>query len=166
MRPLGGGIAWVAAENLHVTLKFLGQVEEAAVPGIVEALTAAVADLDRFDVTVRGLGAFPSLTRPRVIWAGAGPGGDALVTLAARVEAALSPSFPREERPFSSHVTLGRVREPRRDPRLAEALARGAGREFGRLAVDRVTLMRSQLAPHGARYSEIASVRLRGGSPP
>jgi len=77
------------------------------------------------------------------------------------VDAALAGlGFEREPRAFSPHVTLGRVRVPRRDPALADALLAGEGREFGRLSVERVTLMRSDLSSRGARYTELAAARL------
>jgi 2'-5' RNA ligase len=96
-----------------------------------------------------------------VIWAGVGRGADALVELAGRVDEALAPlGFQREPRPFSPHVTLGRVRAPRRDPALADALVTGVDHQFGRFSVERVALMRSDLSPRGARYTELDAVRL------
>jgi len=162
LRPLARGVAWVSRDNLHLTLKFLGGVEPIRLDALAEALTTIVAGWPAFELTVRGLGAFPSRTRPRVLWAGVDAGAAALATLAAGVDDALaSLGFSREARAFSAHVTLGRVREPRPNPRLAEALAvEGA---FGRQRVTRVCLMRSQLSPLGARYSELAEARLGPG---
>jgi 2'-5' RNA ligase len=92
-----------------------------------------------------------------------GPGAAGLAELAARVDAALARlGFPREPRPFSPHVTLGRVRVPRRDQALAAALGAAAGRDFGAWRIDRVSLMRSDLSPRGARYTELAGVALAG----
>src|SRR2546425_834317 len=125
------------------------------------ALAQATSGFAAFEATVAGLGAFPTPTRPRVIWAGVGRGADALVGLAGRVDEALAAlGFEREPRPFSPHATLGRVRTPRRDPALADALLAAEGREFGRLSVERVALMRSDLSSRGARYTELAAVRL------
>lgn len=158
LRPAGREVAWVAAENLHVTLRFLGGVEEDRLEAVGAALAAVAAGAAGFEVEVRGLGAFPTPSRPRVLWAGLAGGAPALAELAGRVEEALAGlGFPREERPFAGHVTLGRVREPRRDPRLEQALAAGAGRPFGRLPVDRVALMRSDLSPRGARYTVLGA---------
>ena len=161
LRRAARDVAWVVPANLHLTLKFLGRVSEARTPELVAALTRATSGLAAFDADVAGLGAFPTPTRPRVIWAGVGRGADALVLLAGRVDDALAAlGFEREPRPFSPHVTLGRVRTPRRDQKLADALRAGEGREFGRLSVERVALMRSDLSPRGARYTELAAVRL------
>jgi 2'-5' RNA ligase len=146
----------VSTSNYHLTLKFLGGIEESRAADIGAALTAAVAGLPAVDLALRGLGAFPSPARPRVIWAGVDAGGPSLAALAGAVDAGLAAlGVPREARGFSAHVTLGRVREPRRDPALAAALARAAGVELGSSRVDRVVLMRSELSPRGARYSEL-----------
>ena len=154
-------MSWVAAENLHVTLKFLGGIDEAGVPPVIDALGAAVRRHARFAIEVGGLGAFPSASRARVLWAGVVGGDGALRALAATVETALAAlGFPREERPFSPHITLGRVREPRRAPELADGLTAGATRRFGRVDVAQVTLMRSDLSSRGARYTPLAGLPL------
>lgn len=155
------GISWVGTDNLHVTLKFLGDIEERRAEEIGSALAEAVAEIEAFDVALRGLGAFPTPARPRVIWAGVGSGEARLAVLAATVDQSLIRlGFPREARAFSAHITLGRVREPRRDPALAEALARALDLELGATRVDRVVLMRSELSPRGARHSELATLPL------
>ena len=154
-------VAWVAPANLHLTLKFLGAVPEARIDAIVAALTRSGLDLRPFEARIRGLGAFPSGTRPRVIWAGVTDGASEMVELARRVDAALAElGFAREERPFSPHVTLGRVRQPGRNPALSDALGSATAREFGQMRVPSASLMRSELGPRGARYTELATVRL------
>jgi 2'-5' RNA ligase len=161
LRRVARDVAWVVPENVHVTLKFLGQVREARAAELVAALAQATSGFASFEASVEGLGAFPTPLRPRVIWAGVGRGADALVELAGRVDGALvALGFERESRPFSPHVTLGRVRAPRRDPPLADALLAGAGYQFGRLSVERVALMRSDLSPRGARYTELGAAWL------
>jgi RNA 2',3'-cyclic 3'-phosphodiesterase len=154
----------VAEANLHVTLKFLGQIEAARVEPIAEAIGAVAALTPPFELGVRGLGAFPAPARPRIIWVGLEPAAP-LAALAVALDAALGTlGIPRESRPFAAHVTLGRVRESRRNPALAEALARPA--ECGRLPVTRLSLMRSELHPRGARYTELTGVVLdRAASP-
>lgn len=156
-------VAWVPPENLHVTLKFLGSVEEERVGAVGRALAAVTAAARSFDLAIAGLSAFPTATRPRVVWAGVGAGGEQLAALAAAVEGALAAlGFPPEDRPYVGHVTLGRMRQPRRDPILARALAVGAEQPFGRTSVDRLTLMRSDLSPRGARYTPLDSWPLGG----
>jgi 2'-5' RNA ligase len=153
----------VAAGNLHVTLRFLGQVDPARLSDIEAALTAAVALEPSFDLHLGGLGAFPGASRPRVLWAGVARGAAELGRLAASVDEGLARAgVPREARDFAAHVTLGRVREPRRNPALAAALVAAERRELGRVRVERVSLMRSDLSPRGARYTELRGLPLRG----
>jgi 2'-5' RNA ligase len=161
LRATARGVAWVAPANLHVTVKFLGAVEESQLDAVRSALATAAAAREPFDLAVEGLGAFPAPARPRVVWAGLGTGAAPLAALAGEVDRALAAlGFPREARPFSAHVTLGRVREPRRDPALAAAIARAGAQPFGALRVERLALMQSQLSPSGARYTELAALPL------
>lgn len=156
LRPVGRDVAWVASGNLHVTLKFLGAVDEERIPAVSAAITRAATARPPFELVVQGLGAFPTLTRPRVVWAGLAEGASALRDLAAAVDRELTPlGFAPEGRPFAAHVTLGRVREPRRDPGLEQAIRAGAALDLGRLQVGRLSLMRSDLSPRGARYTEL-----------
>lgn len=152
-------VAWVDRDNVHLTLKFLGGVEAARLDAVAAALGAAVARRAAFHLVLQGLGAYPSAGRPRVLWAGVGEGAAAMSDLAGRVDAALAPlGFPRELRPFAAHATLGRVRVSRADRGLGEALASGG--VFGGQQVAHVSLMRSDLSPRGARYTELASLPL------
>jgi 2'-5' RNA ligase len=151
----------VAPDNFHITLKFLGGVDEGRIPDVIEALRGAAREHAPLDMDVAGLGAFPSAVRPRVLWAGVTAGQAPLGALAASVDAALAAlGFPREDRAFSPHVTLGRVRQPRRAPALARALSANATRPFGRVAVREVALMQSHLASPGARYTALAVIPL------
>lgn len=159
LRPLAPGVAWIARDNVHLTLKFLGNVETARLDDVERALAVAASGQSWFELTVHGLGAFPSRTRPRVLWAGVAAGGTELTALAARVDEALAAlGFPRETRPFAAHATLGRVREPRAQPGLAGGLDHHEA--FGRQPVTRISLVRSELSPRGARYTELAALPL------
>jgi 2'-5' RNA ligase len=154
----------VAEPNLHVTVKFLGQIDEDRVGAIAAAMATVAERTPPFELAVRGLGAFPTPARPRVVWVGLEPAAP-LAALAGDLDARLATlGFAREARRFAAHVTLGRVRETRRNPALSTALARSA--ECGRLPVNRVSLMRSELHPRSARYTELTSVVLAGAGSP
>lgn len=160
LRRLDVPVSWVRAENLHVTLRFLGTVGEDALGRVREALEAAAASVGPFTATLGGFGSFPPGPAPRVVWAGVEHGGEAFAALYRAVEAALARrGLAPEDRPYRAHVTLGRVRDARKAEPLARALAARAplGAE---LRVDAVHLMRSDLDPAGARYSVLARVPL------
>lgn len=157
-------VAWVAPGSLHLTLKFLGAVPETRIDAVAGALTEAGLGASPFEARVRGVGAFPSAARPRVVWAGVTDGASQIIELARRVDVALALlGFGRDERALASHVTLGRVRQPGRNAALTDALGLASTREFGRIRIASASLMRSQLGPRGARYTELAKMRL--GSP-
>ena len=156
----GEAVRWVPAENLHLTLKFLGDVEEAQVVAIRSALREALAGTAGFGVTARGLGVFPNARRPRVLWIGlAAP---ELAQVAGRVDRALEPlGVERAATRFRPHATIGRWRRP--EPpgvSLREELTRWCDREFGEFRMDAVTLFRSTLRPAGATYSPLEVFRL------
>lgn len=158
LRAAARNVDWVAADNLHVTLKFLGSVAPGRLADTEAALGRVAAAAPPFDLTLGGIGAFPTSSRPRVIWAGVLGGRDALGTLSGRVHDALADlGFEREARAYSPHVTLGRVRAPRRDAALAAVIEAAAGRGFGTLRVNRLVLMRSDPSPRGSRYTALVS---------
>lgn len=156
-------VKWVPAHQFHFTLKFLGEVEEAAAGRALEAVQRAAAQAGRFSVGLCGLGCFPTPARPSVLWAGVTEGAEPLGRLAALVEQELArEGFPPERRAFKPHLTLGRVREGAFVPQTArEALASASRQEFGRFGVERLVLMKSELTPRGPIYSVYGSANLR-----
>jgi 2'-5' RNA ligase len=162
LRPGADGVKWVDPTSFHLTLKFLGAVEQGRLADTWNSVRENLTGAKGFTLRFRGLGAFPSPTRARVIWAGAEEGSAELRDLAARVEQACAQhGFAREERPFQAHLTLGRVREPVVNPRLAEVIQELASEELGEVAVDRVRLMKSELTPKGAKYTELEHEALK-----
>jgi len=161
MRQVGGDVRWVSSGNLHVTLKFLGEVPEARVDAARAALSRCAGLRPPFDVTARGLGTFPNLRRARVLWVGlAGPD---LSNLAREVDEALAgEGFNREARPVVPHVTVGRVRSPRGWERVLAAMQPYWEDSFGESRVDEIVLYRSELRPQGPRYTALERVPLTG----
>ena len=146
------GLAWVRADNLHLTLRFLGEIEPVQLQHVREAVTDAAAAIAPFTVSLGGLGGFPSGRAPRVLWASIAAGGERLEALYATLEAGLvARGIPGENRAFHPHVTLARARDSRGVGGLASVL--GAGPAFGPVQVGAIHLMRSELDPRGARYS-------------
>lgn len=165
--PLRDGrlpVRWVHEEGLHITLKFLGEVEDERASAIGRALAEAVREVRPFEVTLGGVGAFPTPQRPRVVWLGV-ERHPALELLANDVERVTGVfGFEPEMRPFQPHITLGRAKRDARPAafRSFPDLARSV--EYGALvAVESVDLMKSTLRPGGAAYSVVQSAALSGG---
>ena len=154
-------IRWVKAANVHLTLKFLGEVAEERLAVVSRAIDSATGDLAPFQLDVRDFGAFPSARRPRVVWAGI-ESCEALEALQGRLESDMeSVGFEREQRPFHPHLTLGRPRKSASagDFRgFDEAISRLTF--HARLPVEAVDLMGSVLRPTGAVYTIIHSAAL------
>ena len=160
------GVRWVPEAQLHFTLKFLGDVEEERIGAAKDAVLRAAAGAP-FRLALEGLGAFPPHGAARVLWAACGEGATALAQLAARVEEAFAAAgFSREERPFSPHLTLARVRDPDAGRRLARALPAVPSEPFGTLAVASIVLYRSDLGPRGADHTELLRAALESDAAP
>jgi len=157
----GADVRWVRPTGMHVTLKFLGAVEPARLERVHAALVDCVGRFPASPVQVRGLGAFPTLRRPRVVWAGlTGPG---LTDLAAEVDKGLVPlGFAAEKRAFTPHVTLGRVNSPRGWPGLEERLQAHRDDDFGASAVNAIVVYSSTLHRDGAVYAPLWTISLGG----
>lgn len=155
-----GRVSWTKPENIHLTLKFLGDVDEAEIPQITAALERAVQGIAPFEVEVRTTGGFPSLRRPRVLWVGCADAEGRLRQLAEQVESELAGiGYRREGRKFSPHLTIGRPKTP-----FIEKIAqRMENTEFvgGTMPVREVVVMKSQLHPQGAIYTPLARVALK-----
>jgi RNA 2',3'-cyclic 3'-phosphodiesterase len=146
------GVRWVPAENLHLTLKFLGAVDEERLATVAKGLAGVVRDFPRFSIHAKGLGVFPDLRRARVLWVGLH--GDSLQELASQIETASEFwGFARERRAFAPHLTIGRWRQYDGSPvKLRHELERWKECEFGSSAVEQVFLFQSVLHRQGAVY--------------
>jgi 2'-5' RNA ligase len=149
---------WVRAENLHVTLKFLGEVAEEKVDTIRRALCEIRSDKP-VTLEFRGLGFFPNENHPRVFWVGTESTPN-LKTLAGDIEGAMEKlGFPREKREFSPHLTLARFERPRLPEKLRELIADHQRHELGSLHTNEFHLIQSKLKPGGAEYTTTATFR-------
>lgn len=159
-------LSWTRPEGIHLTLKFLGDTDPARVDAIVAGLRAAVSSHRPFTVAVAGLGCFPNTRQPNVVWVGVQDPDRALQRLAASVDAATARlGWEKETRPFAGHLTMARVRrEARHEQRRAigEQIGHFALPDpLGLLPIPSLHLMRSELKPGGAVYTEVAAVPLR-----
>jgi RNA 2',3'-cyclic 3'-phosphodiesterase len=162
LRRLGGQISWTRPASFHLTLRFLGnRVAPGLIEAMIEGLRPIAAATAPLTLAVRGSGAFPSLNRPRVIWVGLA--NEAIVEVARQVEAlSVRCGFEPEKRRFTSHLTIGRVRNPSRNPKMREALELAAERDFGICVIASMALYRSHLSPKGATYETLATLAFGG----
>ena len=162
LREAAGEVKWVEPQNLHLTLKFLGEVDETELYAVCKSAQQAVADTAAFTMQVAGVGAFPDPRRPRVIWAGIREGADELIFLHDLLEEEFrSHGYPREDRAFTPHLTLGRARQPKPTPQLARAFEELADWDGGATLVREILIMSSQLTPSGPIYTVIGRGRFQ-----
>jgi RNA 2',3'-cyclic 3'-phosphodiesterase len=160
LRPLGADVRWVPVASIHLTLKFLGEMEPKLLPRLVEMLGASAEPEPALSLRLRGFGGFPNLRNPRVIWCGIEGDIERLARLQEKVESACSElGFAREERSFHPHLTLGRVNGKRNLQGLLDYIKIGADRECA-FAVNHFNVYRSTLAPRGAIYDILATIPL------
>jgi len=153
-------ISWVKPDNIHITLKFLGEVEENKISEIYEALKKCVSNQKPFDIEVMGTGGFPNLNRPRVIWVGLKKGSDELKNLAKSIDNELEKlGFRKEKRGFSPHLTIGRVKSIYN---IHEFVKMMNSVEFkgDTFTADEILIMESDLKPTGAVYTKLCTVKL------
>lgn len=162
-QPDTRAVRWVPAKNIHLTIKFLGDVSPANLEILTKILRAEVSRFKPFEIRVGGLGAFPSMRRPRVVWVGV----EAPPTLQALQRAVETETvrlgYAAEDRPFSPHLTLGRVAHnatPDEVRKVADILVRLKVGELGTATVDHVRLFRSDLQPGGAIYTPLYTTML------
>ena len=157
-------VAWVPPANLHLTIKFLGPTEPEAAAAIADTLATALEKTPPCEVRARGAGAFPDPRRPRVLWVGLEDPSGGLAGVHRVVEDRMADlGFAREERPFSPHLTLGRVKDGHAD--VTALLATTAERQLGTSIVREIVLYESRLRAQGAEYVALRRVPFGGRSP-
>jgi 2'-5' RNA ligase len=161
LQPVAGDVKWVAPENMHWTLQFLGEVNDLEIPAVCDVVTTAVATLEPFELKIRGAGAFPSAEQPRTLWLGAGQGTNEMVTLQLAIELGLEQlGFRGEKRRYTPHITLGRAGRNHPPRELAEELAALADFAAGTMLVDEITIFASLLTREGPEYRALAHASL------
>ncbi len=149
-------VRWTRSSNIHLTLKFLGDVETSRIDAISEALKNIACQFTPFTTSLAGVGAFPNSRKPRVVWVGLKKGADELVDMAKQIEGSMKRlGFPREKRRFNPHLTVGRIRRLEHPALMTEALERPDVGELGGFTVQRIALIKSQLDPAGSIYTTL-----------
>jgi len=161
-RSEGATAGWTRPEGLHLTLKFLGEVPEEKVAEIVAALSGAAKKTGRLYLSIAGAGAFPNTKNPRVLWLGVSGDVEKLGSLQTAVEDAMvNLGFAREERKFSPHLTLARIKFPKPRDTWQQKIEGIKDVKLGGFEAGRVSLMKSELKREGAVYTEVGGVELK-----
>ncbi len=164
LKQSGADVKWVAPQNIHLTLKFLGEIDEeksTKISGIIENIAQG---LKQFQISLSSLGAFPKIEFPLVIWVSIDKGDREVKMLAKGLEERIEKlGVPKEERPFSSHITIGRVRSPLNKDKLVKAL-REAENYFGAKIIEfnvtKIKLFKSTLGPSGPVYETLKEISI------
>jgi 2'-5' RNA ligase len=161
IKVYGLKIRWVRPENIHLTLKFLGDVEADKIGEISEAISKTVEGYTPISLTAKGIGVFPSIRRPRVLWVGLTGQLESLVKLQKTLDENLKVlGFPGEKRPFKGHLTMGRIKAKIDVKKFGDALMEFRNFESETFTADQIVLYKSELKPSGAFYTELASASL------
>jgi 2''-5'' RNA ligase len=160
----GADVKWVEKDNIHLTLKFLGEITEEKCANVVSILDEVGMGTKPFNISIKDIGAFPTMDHPRVIWAGLGDGAAESKILAKKIDEALSKAgFPEETRPFAPHLTIGRVRSPKNNEALKQKLATNNLQLTTKLQyISSIVLFQSKLSQKGPTYTKLHEARLGG----
>lgn len=156
-------LKWVRPQNMHLTLKFLGDIEFALKDDIVAAMTSVAHTVSPMMLAVQGMGVFPGIRKARVLWIGLGGEIDRLTQVHGQLQDLLAPmGFSKEKRRFNAHLTLARINSPLDADRLLRIIQLEGGYPPIPFHMDEMVLFRSELRPQGARYTALGRVALKG----
>ena len=154
-------VKWTEAENIHVTLLFLGEVPNEELPAICRLVSQTVQGREPFGLSVEAVGCFPNIRRPRIVWVGVGAGTQELLKIHDDLEAPLFDlGFRKEDRKYTPHITLGRVKSDRPTEKLTAAIQRHAGWHGGEMTVQEIHVMSSELTRNRPVYTVLARAKL------
>ena len=163
MREISGRISWTKPQGQHLTLKFFGDISAEDVKNICSAVENRIASVSSLNLKIEKLGVFPDARRPRVLWCGVSGDGEKLLLLQKQLEADFEGiGFPKEDRPFRAHLTLGRIKEPQDLTGISEALTRQKDFVAGVFECRQLILFQSKLLTQGAVYTKLAEFILKG----
>ena len=161
LKGLDAEVGWTKVSSIHLTIRFLGEIEDGLVDKVDTVIKEASKGQPPFDISITGSGVFPNLKNPRVIWLGIDDGAKGLTNLQRALEDGLKAlGFEPEEREFRPHLTLGRVKGAKGKERLSSAVSGLKDIEIGSFTVDRVILYKSELKPTGAVYTKLKEIKL------
>ncbi len=156
LKRTGADVKWVATENIHLTLKFIGHLEEEALINLNKIINDAVLNIKPFSINIGNIGAFPNLKNPRVIFTGVEAEGNSLLRIFEKLDKGIETlGIKKESRKYVGHITLGRVKSKKNLTKLKDVLDSGRGYCFGHEKVTSLSLIQSNLTPTGPIYSRL-----------
>ncbi|MFH1080792.1 MAG: RNA 2',3'-cyclic phosphodiesterase [Pseudomonadota bacterium] len=162
-KNIRGAVSWVRPEGIHLTLKFFGDLAVKDVSAVSEVVAGQAAGARPLNLEAKGLGVFPGLRRPRVLWFGIGGEVERLIAIQKAVDQGLGAhGFPREERPFRAHLTLARIKSPQGLRGLDDVLAAKGSESAGKFTATGLALIKSDLTPKGAIYTTLGHFPFQG----
>ena len=164
LAEVGAALRLVKPENLHLTLKFLGEIPDDSITAVKKAMDDSFSPFEAFEATLVGTGAFPSANYMRVVWVGMTENSERLIEMQKALDGNLAPlGFAREKKGFHPHLTIARVKSQKGKEKLKRFINKNKERSFGKLKVSSVELKKSVLSPIGPTYSTIGETNLKGG---
>jgi RNA 2',3'-cyclic 3'-phosphodiesterase len=165
LKATGADVKWVSPSNIHLTLKFLGEIDEKTRDATIEVMQEIASDISTFSIKLGSIGAFPGIRSPRVIWIGLSQGHDQVKTIAQMLENELEAcGLAKENREFSSHITIGRIRSLKNKDALAAGISKLGGpvtENPGEFLAGKITLFKSTLTPQGPIYEKLQETNLK-----
>ena len=153
---------WVQPENIHITLRFLGNLKDPRVKDIKDAFLDLVSDAPSFSISIGALGVFPDIQRPQTLWVGIEQGHDQVISLARNVENGLCRlGFPKEKKIFIPHLTIARLRCAKNTEKLKDFLSKETSLDSPSCPITHVSLIKSSLTPQGPVYETLKSYTLK-----
>lgn len=155
-------VRWTKYGNIHLTLKFLGDIEPSKVDKISISIQNIANEFFPFTMSLAGIGAFPNSRKPSIIWVGVEEGSEKIVQIADHIESSMEKlGFAREKRPFRPHLTIGRIRELKHPAVMAKSLENNEIGEIGKFKVEKLSFIKSQLDPSGSIYTTLSEALLK-----
>jgi len=162
-RQISGRISWTKPQGQHLTLKFFGDISTADVNNICAVVKTRIASEASLNLKIEKLGVFPDIRKPRVLWCGVTGDGEKLSALQKQLDSDFEGiGFPKEDRPFRAHLTLGRIKESHGLTGISEALTKHNAFVAGEFSCKELILLQSKLLPQGAVYTKLAEFTLKG----
>jgi len=161
LKKTGASVKWVAPENIHLTLKFIGYIEEETLPDLNKIISGAVSCLDSFSISIENIGAFPNFKKPRVVFVCVQDKGNNLLNIYERLDKGIERlGIKRESKKYVGHITLGRIKTQKNISKLTSVLNSGTKCSFGLEKVSYISLMKSKLTSAGPIYTKLNNFML------